>query len=145
MRAQVFTLVNFGIFEIGTPDEPFTEQAEVVVHGNRTSPTLVVTDQHYLGNKVIANFGNLSWVGVTPNVTSVRLASTATAGTSVLTLLDAVDWPIGHRIVVAATERLPTAWSSDTGSYSGNRWVGLPGPADFTSASEEHVVVRTLS
>ena len=91
-------------FEVGTEASPFPYPASITLYGNRTSPTLVVDNSYFLGNKVMAVFGNVSFVAATPAVLWSKLAATAVSGADTLVLVDAVDWPVGATVVVTPTE-----------------------------------------
>ena len=134
-------LVNFGVVEIGTDENPRMHKAEIVLHGNRTSATVVVSDQHFLGNKMIANFGNFSMVsGSSVTVTKVEINSTANVGDTTVSFTSPVDWDINDTIVLAGTDPAAQLYPGHTGTYSGSRFVVLPGPTETTGASEELVV-----
>jgi plastocyanin len=134
------SIVNYGEFIIGTPAQPHEHHAEIVIHGNRTSSTVVVSDQHFLGNKVIANFGNMSFHARTPSVIHEKLAVTAEAGATSITMLGPVDWQVNDTIVLAGTGYMPPSYSGNTGTYTGYRFVVLPGPDEYTTQTEELVI-----
>ena len=138
------SIVNYGEFFIGTPAVPHQHHAEIVIHGNRTSSTVVVSDQHFLGNKVIANFGNMSLHGRTPSVIHEKIAVTAEAGATSITMIGPVDWQVNDTIVLAGTSYMPPSMmmppDDQTGTYTGYRFVVLPGPDELTTQTEELVI-----
>ena len=134
------SIVNYGEFVVGTAGLPYSHQAEIVIHGNRTSPTVVVSDQHILGNKVIANFGVMSLHARTPSVIHEKIAATAEQGATSITMLGAVDWQVNDTIILAGTNYMPPSYAGNTGSYIGHRFVVLPGPDEYTTQTEELVI-----
>ena len=104
LTLQVDSIVVFGVLEIGTVSQPFLGNATIQLHGVLSSPTVVVDNAYFLGNKLIAVFGNVSMVGKPRNTTWSRLASTASAGSSSITVSQLVDWSIGDEVVVSSTE-----------------------------------------
>jgi len=137
---HVRSIVNFGTIEVGTASSPFSHHAEIVLHGNRTSNTVVVSDQHYLGNKMIANFGNLTLVAQAPTVIHTKLATTAHPGDYTVTLLNPVSWMPGDHVVLTGTDYHTATSPTQTGSYTGYRFVVLPSPAELSTTTEDLVV-----
>jgi hypothetical protein len=70
---QAATILVLGELVVGNASAPFLRNAEIVLHGNRNSPTLVVSNEHFLGNKVLAIFGNVSLHGRARQRTWTRL------------------------------------------------------------------------
>lgn len=134
------SIVNFGEIAVGSLENPFMHHAEIVIHGNRTSPTVVVSDQHFLGNKVIANFGNMSLHAASPSTIHEKLAETANIGDTSITMMGPVDWEIGDTVVITGTNYVQPASSAVTGTYTGNRFVVLPGPKEYSTSTEEIIV-----
>lgn len=89
---------------MGSVAAPFQHAASIVLHGNVTSDTLVVDDNYFLGNKVLAVFGNVTLVGSVPSTTWTRLAATAQPGDASILIAGTVAWPVGATIVVTPTE-----------------------------------------
>lgn len=107
-------LVVYGEMSIGTKDEPYTNHAEVVLHGNRSSPTLVAAEGQHLGNKNFVVYGNVTMYGTAPAVPWTRLAQTAHTGDLSVTLADVPDgWRVGDSIVIGSTEYPDPAQSVD--------------------------------
>ena len=82
---------------------PFPYQATIQLFGVSNSTTLLVDNSYFLGNKVMAVFGNVSMVAPAPNVTWSKLASTVTPGNTTLSIIDTVSWPVGSTIVITPT------------------------------------------
>ncbi len=89
---------------MGTPAAPFQHSASIILHGTPDSDTLVVDDNYFLGNKVLAVFGNLSLVGPAPTTSWCRLAAPAGVGATVVSVDTTVAWPVGGTVVITATE-----------------------------------------
>ena len=92
-----------GMLQVGTPEAPFEHSAKILLEGDRLSDTLVVGEGVFLGNKVLAVFGELSLHGVHRATSWSRLALTATAGDSSITVATDVDWQAGDEIVFTQT------------------------------------------
>jgi cell surface hyaluronidase len=104
LTLEVDSIVVFGNLEIGSAQKPFLGNATIMLYGIRSSPTVVVDNAYFLGNKLIAVFGNVTMYGKSRNTTWTRLGGTARAGWSNVTLSRAVDWSAGDEIVISATE-----------------------------------------
>jgi hypothetical protein len=142
---HVRAIVNFGEVQIGSPETPFAHRAEIVLHGNRTSNTVVVSDQHFLGNKMIANFGNISMVGARTDHVHVKLAATVAINATSLSLITPVDWAVNDTLVLSGTAYQPAPHTSNTGTYTGFRFVTLTGPDELATQSEEITVTAISS
>ena len=90
--------------EVGTTAAPFPYPATITLYGNASSPALVLDNSYFLGNKVMAVFGNVSVVGPVPTVTWSKLSAPASAGDTSITIADTVTWPVGATIVITPTE-----------------------------------------
>jgi hypothetical protein len=99
-------ILVWGILEIGdSPTQPFPGTAGITLTGVRTSPTLVATDQHFLGNKNMVVFGYAKMYGSQRATTWSTLASTAGPGAQTITLTtDPTGWSVGDTIVISPTE-----------------------------------------
>ena len=94
-----------GMLQVGTPEEPFEHSAKILLEGDRLSDTLVVGEGVFLGNKVLAVFGELSLHGVHRATSWSRLALTAAAGDSSITVATDVDWQTGDEIVFTRAKK----------------------------------------
>ena len=97
------TILVWGTFQVGTRDSPFQHQARITLHGTISSNTLIVSDDHYLGNKVIAVFGDMLLYGQPIAVDRAKLAAPAAPGDTYIVLDRAVAWEGGSTIVLAPT------------------------------------------
>jgi cell migration-inducing and hyaluronan-binding protein len=69
------------------------------MHSTRDSPELPL-----FGIKVIAMYeGNLELHGIPRHPTWTSLDTTSEIGLNTITLIEAVDWKVGERIIVAPT------------------------------------------
>ena len=88
-----------GRLVVGTEDNPFTAKTQIVLYGDVLSTEIPV-----YGAKTLAlRQGSIDIHGKPLTKTWTRLAETAQAGSTVLRLLDPVDWEVGGKIVVAST------------------------------------------
>ncbi|KAK7084669.1 Fibrocystin-L [Halocaridina rubra] len=100
LRAEYILIVGGGSLTIGTEDEPFLNDAVIELHGNTRSIELPM-----YGAKVLAvRNGTLDLHGAYIPVTWTHLASTASVGSSTITLKQPVTWKAGDRIIIATTE-----------------------------------------
>eukprot|EP00039_Didymoeca_costata_P018192 m.332487 g.332487 ORF g.332487 m.332487 type:complete len:4620 (+) comp16956_c0_seq1:136-13995(+) len=78
-KLDVDRLLVWGELEVGTERKPYLQDAEITLHGVRTSDTLVATDQHFLGNKNFVIFGKVDMHGAGKR-SHYELAQTANKG-----------------------------------------------------------------
>jgi len=84
---------------VGSAQQPFTHRAVITLTGER------VNDEGCFGNKYIGLLdGTLELYGDPDGVAWTRLAGTATAGASSITVDDASGWEVGDAIVIASTD-----------------------------------------
>jgi hypothetical protein len=94
-----YIMINYGRFTVGTPERPYLKKAVITLHGDRLTPEIPVH-----GAKVIAlRNGALDMHGQVRQPTWTKLAGTASAGSSTITVKGPVDWKVGEFIVVAPT------------------------------------------
>jgi hypothetical protein len=87
-----YIMVFGGYVEVGTEAFPYDSKLIITMHGNKETPYLPI-----YGNKVLGvRFGILDMHGVTRNITWTRLAETALAGDSSITLMEETDWAVGE-------------------------------------------------
>jgi len=99
-----YIMVFGGYMEVGTEQFPYTSKLTITMHSDKYSPYLPI-----YGNKVIGvRFGLLEMHGIPRNITWTRLAETAKAGDTSITLLENTDWAVGEEIVIATTH-----WDND--------------------------------
>jgi hypothetical protein len=75
LTLRVDSILVYGLLEVGTIAQPLTRNVKIEIYGVRTSRTVVADNWYFLGNKVLAVFGQLSMAGVPRDVTWTRLAS----------------------------------------------------------------------
>ena len=94
-----YVLVRGGYLEAGTEQFPYTSKLIITMHSKRFDPEIPL-----FGNKVIAMYnGILELHGVPRDPTWTMLETTSDIGSDTITLIRAVDWKVGERIVVAPT------------------------------------------
>ena len=94
-----------GFLVAGNATNPYMSRLTITLQGNLLSPTLIVVNRQFLGNKVIAVYGNLSMHGSPRAFVNTRLTATVLPGATTLTVSDPVDWQAGNdTIVVSSTE-----------------------------------------
>ena len=131
-----------GTLRVGTAARPFTQRATITLTGT-------VADEEALGmasNAIaVASGGTLELHG-RPRVAWTRLAATAAAGATELTLeRDDVDWTAGDRLVVAATDFDPAQYDEVTVAAVEGRRVRLTAPLRHRHWGELQTIAgRTL-
>ncbi|CAF3592631.1 unnamed protein product [Rotaria sordida] len=99
LNAEYILVVNGGRLQIGTETNPFQHKAVITMYGHLRSIELPI-----FGAKVLAlREGIVDMHGRNVVRTWARLASTAAAGSTQITLLQNVDWSVGSQIVIATT------------------------------------------
>ena len=109
LRAAAVLVAWGGALNAGSPEEPHSYRAAVVLHGNKDSEVLAVDNDLIPGAKVLAAIkgGNLNLHGRRHTARWTRLASTAETGSQSLQLSEAVDWPPGSQVVVSSSSFNP--------------------------------------
>jgi hypothetical protein len=104
VRLQAVTILirGGGSLRVGNDTAPFKHIAEIILHGDRSTPGLKLNANDY-GAKVLAVFGTLQLRGK-PRVSWTQLDSSATSGSSTVRIRGAVDWVAGDEIVLAPTD-----------------------------------------
>merc|ERR1712106_837006 len=99
LQSKYILLVEGGILEIGTEEEPYESKAIITMHGNTRC-----TEMPVFGCKVIGvRNGTLEFHGEYAPVTWTHLAATAAAGDTEITLKQPVTWKVGDHIALATT------------------------------------------
>eukprot|EP01062_Namystynia_karyoxenos_P055443 TRINITY_DN4628_c0_g1_i1.p1 TRINITY_DN4628_c0_g1~~TRINITY_DN4628_c0_g1_i1.p1 ORF type:complete len:4446 (+),score=1210.10 TRINITY_DN4628_c0_g1_i1:73-13338(+) len=109
-----YIFIQGGRMQIGNDTNPFDndKNAEVILYGNFQTPGLAVSNEHWLGAAVLANFGELAVRG-RPARSWTTLASTAAAGATTITVQDSVaatsdgtykGWRVGDKIWITSTD-----------------------------------------
>lgn len=119
LNAEYILLIRGGRLQIGTALQPFQHQAIINLYGDLRSTELPICKKITTtcvplstsssvslldGAKVLAvREGTLDLHGRPTVKTWTRLNSTAVNGSSLITLVDPVDWPINSEIIIATT------------------------------------------
>ena len=93
--------VNGGaLMEAGTEEEPYSSRLTITMHGEKNGAYIPK-----FGNKCIGvRYSTLDIHGIKRDVTWTSLATTATVGSTSITLLEPVDWKVDEVIVIASTD-----------------------------------------
>ena len=97
------TIVVWGEMVVGTAARPFEHLATINLHGYHGSDVVVASPKHFLGNKVMAVFGNVSMFGKGRDTQFVKLRRPALPGDTRVVLAEPVDWRKGDLVVIAPT------------------------------------------
>ena len=110
---NAMTILVWGEMAIGTRESPFTHLATINLHGYHGSDVVVASPKHFLGNKVMAVFGNVSMHGKGRQTQFTKLAHAALPGDTRFVLAEPVDWKKGDKLVVAPTAYDPFEMESN--------------------------------
>merc|ERR1739836_249226 len=89
-------LLRGGKLQAGTQQEPFTHNFNLVLSGNHYTEDQPLPNGPNLGAKALGVFGFADLHGVDVGKTWTKLATTASAGSNTLELVDAVTWAAGR-------------------------------------------------
>uniref|UniRef100_A0A0G4ICS1 PA14 domain-containing protein n=1 Tax=Chromera velia CCMP2878 TaxID=1169474 RepID=A0A0G4ICS1_9ALVE len=107
LTLQYDTMIVWGQLIIGSPEFPMLSKATLIAHGNERTLDMVVDEGLFLGNKGIAVVGHVIMYGKEYSTTWTRMASSAAAGSSLLSLegdMVTAGWAVGDEIVIGASE-----------------------------------------
>ena len=94
-----YIMVRNGFVRIGTEAAPIQSNITLTLYGDRDDEQLPI-----FGNKVLGMYeGVIDIHGAERTVLNTFLASTAVAGSSVITVVSAGDWKAGETIVISST------------------------------------------
>ena len=100
LNSEFILLLNDGILEIGTEEEPYLNTATIMLHGNVRCIELPIYGCKVLGVRK----GFLELHGKPVNNTWTHLAVTAEANATEITVIDNVsDWEVGDEIIIPST------------------------------------------
>ena len=100
LNAEYILIVNDGSLQIGSEEEPYENEATIMLHGNTRCIELPIYGCKVLGVRK----GSLELHGMPVVNTWTRLAATANAGDLTITVIDDVsDWNVGDEIVIPTT------------------------------------------
>lgn len=94
-----YILLRGGTLQIGTELEPFEQQVKITLFGHPKSIELPT-----FGSKVIACYKCTMDIHGSPQQSWTSLSATAHPGESQISVMDAVEWPVGAKIVIATTD-----------------------------------------
>uniref|UniRef100_A0A8C4XEU0 PKHD1 like 1 n=1 Tax=Erpetoichthys calabaricus TaxID=27687 RepID=A0A8C4XEU0_ERPCA len=99
--------IQGGKLLVGQPDEPFQGELQIIFRGNMLTPDWLLPEGFYLGAKVLGVFGTLDLHGKPHSIYRTKLAMTADAGSTSISLADMVDWQVGDDILITTTSYNP--------------------------------------
>jgi hypothetical protein len=132
-KLEADAIVVWGELVVGTPDAPFQNGAEIVLYGIRTSTTVLVDNNLFLGNKVLVVLGKVTMHGAVRRTIWARLATTAFPGDTSITLTTSVSgaWFAGDRIVLTATDYNSTKFEEAVVTSVSGTIVNLASPLTY--------------
>ena len=107
---------------------------DIIITGSSSTNILLPNDGGSMGPRVIGVLGGLDLNGIPRNVSWTRLASTAAAGQTSITLSQPVDWVAGEEILLTTTDtRIDHAERRTIASVTGGGTViGLTSALTYT-------------
>ena len=92
-----------GTFRVGTTNEPYRKYATITLTGSPDAPSV-----EGMGSRVLGVLNGTLDLHGEPRAGWTRLAATAPAGATTLSLASAPEWRAGDKLVVASTDFDPT-------------------------------------
>ncbi|XP_041373046.1 fibrocystin-L-like isoform X2 [Gigantopelta aegis] len=99
LKAENILIVDGGTLQVGTREVPFQHKGIITMYGHLRSPELPL----YGAKTIAVRNGTLDLHGKFTPITWTRLAATADAGSSMISLQKAVNWEVDDEIVIATT------------------------------------------
>ncbi|KAI7798959.1 putative fibrocystin-L, partial [Triplophysa rosa] len=125
----------------GWADQPFRGELQIILKGNHLTPDWLLPDINQ-GSKVLGVFGSLDLYGMPHNVYHTKLARTVQAGNNTLYLEEAVDWKVGHKILLSTTSYDP--WQTEIRTITAisdyGRTLILDQPVTYTHIGQRYSV-----
>ncbi|XP_019729703.1 PKHD1 like 1, tandem duplicate 1 [Hippocampus comes] len=142
----VYIFIQGGRLLAGWKDEPFTGDLHIRLRGNHSTPDWPLPNGPNQGSKVLSVFGTLELYGQHHSVYHTKLATTANAGSSTLTLMEPVDWKAGDEVIISTTSY--SVWETEKREIAvvsaDGRVLTLNRPLSHTHVGEIHSIEGTL-
>uniref|UniRef100_A0A8C5QTU9 Fibrocystin-L n=1 Tax=Leptobrachium leishanense TaxID=445787 RepID=A0A8C5QTU9_9ANUR len=107
-----YIFIKCGHLIAGEENDPFKGILHIILRGNHLTPEFPCPDGPNLGSKVIGVFGKLDLHGIPRSVYKTKLAQTALAGSTIIVLVEPVDWTVGEDILITTSSY--SAWQTET-------------------------------
>lgn len=88
----------------GDEETPFPGKFNIVLHGSKNDPDMLVDPDLFANNKVLVNTGALNLYGTIPTFLKDRLTATAFPGDTTITMGDTTGLEVGDVLLLTATE-----------------------------------------
>ncbi|CAG5956366.1 unnamed protein product [Menidia menidia] len=130
---------------ISIQDEPFRGQLLIKLRGNHNTPDWPLPNGPNQGSKVLGVFGSLELFGLPRDVYHTKLAATAAAGSTRLTLAKPVDWQAGDEIAMSTSsyDARETEKHRISAVSADGRVLTLSRPLSHTHIGDTHSVAGT--
>ena len=92
--------VNKGTIRIGSESMPYSQTANIVLHGEKNDFQMVI-DKSASGNKILAVTGGLELYGQEHATSWTKLTRTALVGDNQIAVSSNIGWKVGDQIVIA--------------------------------------------
>lgn len=125
------SIVVWGTMIGGNVTTPRTRKLDIVLTGDIRSVSPSIDSSLFVGNKVLAVFGRMELRGARVATTWTKLAATANAGASVITVNADVTWLVGDFIAIGSTEYVDQSENATITAISG-RTITLSRSLSFT-------------
>ncbi|CAH2285754.1 fibrocystin-L [Pelobates cultripes] len=101
--SATYIYIQGGLLMAGNESDPFLAELKIILRGNQSSPNMSLPSGNNIGSKFIGVFGQLQLHGLPRSVYKTKLAQTAVAGSTNISLSDPVDWKVGEYILITTT------------------------------------------
>ena len=102
--------INKGKLIAGNESFPFLNRIEIILLGNRGSPSLNFASYIPSANKAIIVANQLFLYAKVPNTITSKLTSIALKNQMIITVDECLDWQIGDSILISPSEFDPKEW-----------------------------------
>ncbi|XP_063309061.1 fibrocystin-L-like [Pelobates fuscus] len=137
-----YIYIKGGLLMAGNESNPFQAELKIILRGNQSSPNMSLPSGNNIGSKFIGVFGQLELHGVPRTMYKTKLAQTAAAGSTSISLSDKVDWKAGENIVITTTSY--NAWQSEIRQIRDispdNKIITLNASLTFTHTGETYPI-----
>jgi len=117
-------LVRAGEFHVGSKSNPFTDNCNIILYGERKSMAIAYDNAVEAGNKVFVNLNKVKMYGKARNQTMTRLELPAKKGDQTLKVAKGLELYPGDRLALLSTSYHNEASDDVTvGSYNSSTGV----------------------
>ena len=105
IKAENIWIKSTGEFHIGSQEEPFDKEFEIILKGTKDSEEIVISPLITPINKAIIVAGKMKVHAQTSTTQFTRLKKNALIGEKTIEVSDTVDWKIGDTLILSSTSQ----------------------------------------